>query len=134
MYLNKVMLIGNLTRDPELKATPNGMKVANFSIATNRSWKDANGSKKEEVEYHNIVAFGKTAEVIVQYMHKGSSIMIEGRIQTRSWDAQDGSKKYRTEVIVESMQFGPKSGAGTNQKNEVVQEEDTEIPTIDDIV
>jgi len=110
MYLNKVFLIGNLTRDPELKALPTGTKVASIALATNRSWKDAQGAKKESVEYHNVVAFARQAEVLAQYMKKGSSIYVEGRIQTRSWDAQDGTKKYRTEIVLENFQFGPKAG------------------------
>ncbi len=110
MYLNKVFIIGNLTRDPELKSLPTGTKVASLSLATNRSWKDAQGQKKETVEYHNVVAFAKQAELIAQYCKKGSSLYVEGRLQTRSWDAQDGSKKYRTEIVLESFQFGPKTG------------------------
>lgn len=113
MYLNKVFLIGNLTRDPELKALPTGTKVASIGLATNRTWKDAQGMKKESVEYHNVVAFGRQAEVLTQYMKKGSSMYMEGRIQTRSWDAQDGTKKYRTEVILENFQFGPKTGGSS---------------------
>ena len=114
MYLNKVFLIGNLTRDPELKALPTGTKVASISLATNRTWKDAQGAKKESVEFHNVVAFARQAEVIAQYCKKGSSLYIEGRIQTRSWDATDGTKKYRTEIVLENFQFGPKGmGAGT---------------------
>lgn len=113
MYLNKVFIMGNLTRDPELKALPTGTKVASISLATNRSWKDQSGAKKESVEYHNVVAFARQAEVIAQYCKKGSSLYIEGRIQTRSWDAQDGTKKYRTEIVLESFQFGPKTGGGT---------------------
>lgn len=104
------MLMGNLTRDPELKALPSGSKVASFSIATNRTWKDQSGAKKEATEYHNIVAFGRQAEVIAQYCKKGSSLYVEGRIQTRSWDSQDGKKNYRTEVVLENFQFGPKTG------------------------
>jgi len=107
MYLNKVMLIGNLTKDPELKALPNGTKVVNFGIATNRNWKDKDGNKKEEVEFHNIVAFAKTAEVIAQWVKKGHQIYIEGRLQTRTWDA-DGKKMYRTEILAENFQFGNK--------------------------
>jgi single-strand DNA-binding protein len=110
MYLNKVFLIGNLTRDPELKSLPTGTKVASISMATNRTWKDAQGGKKEAVEYHNVVAFAKQAEVLAQYCKKGSSLYVEGRIQTRSWDAADGTKKYRTEIVLESFQFGPKAG------------------------
>lgn len=112
MYLNKAILFGNVTKDPEIKSLPSGIKVASFSIATNRVWKDKNGAKQENVDYHNIVVFGKQAEVIGQYIKKGSSLMVEGRMQTRSWDGADGQKKYRTEVIVDSFQFGPKSGGG----------------------
>lgn len=111
MYLNKAIVMGNLTRDPEMKALPSGIKVCNFSIATNRTWKDKNGAKQDSTEYHNLVVFGRQAEVIQQYMKKGSSIYVEGRLQTRSWDA-DGGKKYRTEIIVDTFQFGPKGGGG----------------------
>lgn len=110
MYLNKVMLIGNLTRDPEMKAIPSGMKVTNFSIATNRVWKDKDGSKKESTEYHNIVVFGRQAETVAQYMKKGSNIMVEGRLQTRSWEA-DGKKNYRTEIIADNIQFGSRGSS-----------------------
>lgn len=112
MYLNKVFLIGNLTRDPELKALPNGNKVASISLATNRVWKDQNGARQENTEYHNVVAFGRSAENLAQYSRKGSSLYVEGRIQTRSWDAADGQKKYRTEVVLETFQFGPKGAGG----------------------
>lgn len=111
MYLNKAMVIGNLTRDPEIKALPSGIKVCNFSVATNRTWKDKNGAKQESADYHNIVVFGRQAEIVAQYMKKGSSIMVEGRMQTRSWDA-DGGKKYRTEVIADRIQFGPRASGG----------------------
>jgi single-strand DNA-binding protein len=111
MYLNKALLYGNLTRDPELKALPSGQQVANFSIATNRTYKDKNGAKQEQTEFHNVVAFGRTAEVIAQYVKKGRPIYIEGRIQTRSWEAE-GKKNYRTEVIVETFQFGADGGRG----------------------
>lgn len=107
MYLNKVFLYGNLTRDPELKALPSGGQVANFGIATNRSYKDKSGQRQEATEFHNIVAFGRTAEVIGQYFKKGRPIFVEGRIQTRSWDDKEsGKKNYRTEIIVETFQFG----------------------------
>lgn len=114
MYINKVILYGNLTKDPELKSLPSGMHVNSFSVATNRSTKDASGAKKDVVEYHNVVAFGKQAELIHQYVKKGNPIYIEGRIQTRSWDGQDGKKNYRTEIMLESFQFGPKGGASTS--------------------
>ena len=113
MYLNKALVIGNLTRDPELKALPSGITVASFSIATNRVWVDKNGAKQESADYHNIVVFGKQAENIGKYLKKGSSALVEGRMQTRSWDATDGTKKYRTEIIADRVQFGPRSsGAG----------------------
>ena len=117
MYINKVILYGNLTKDPELKSLPSGIHVNSFSVATNRSIKDASGSKKDVPEYHNVVAFGKQAEVIHQYIKKGSPIYIEGRIQTRSWDGQDGKKNYRTEIILENFQFGPKSGSSTSNNS-----------------
>ena len=110
MYLNKVMLIGNLTRDPELKSLPSGVKVTSIGLATNRSWKKEDGSKQESTEFHNAVAFGKPAELIAQYCKKGSSLYVDGRLQTRSWDGTDGQKKYRTEIVVENFQFGPRQG------------------------
>jgi single-strand DNA-binding protein len=112
MYLNKVLLYGNLTRDPEIRALPSGQQVASFSIATNRTYKNKEGQKQDAVEYHNIVAFGRQADLIGQYMKKGRPIYIEGRLQTRSWeDKSSGEKKYRTEIVVENFQFGP-GGAG----------------------
>lgn len=117
MYLNKVFLFGNLTRDPEQKSLPNGTAVTNFSLATNRIYKDAAGAKQEQVEYHNIVVFGRQAETSGQYLKKGQGVMIEGRISTRSWDDKTtGEKKYRTEIIADAVQFGPKSaGAPTSE-------------------
>lgn len=111
MYLNKVFLYGNLTRDPELKALPSGSQVANFGLATNRTYKDKSGAKQESTEFHNIVAFGRTAEVIAQYCKKGRPIFVEGRIQTRSWEGkEDRKKQYRTEIIVDNFQFGADGG------------------------
>jgi single-strand DNA-binding protein len=112
MYLNKVLLYGNLTRDPELKALPSGTKVVSFSIATNRSYKDKDGKKQESVEFHNLVSFSKQAEVINQYFKKGKPIYVEGRLQTRSWDGADGKKNYRTEIVVDTFQFGPSAPMG----------------------
>ena len=117
MYLNKVFLIGNLTRDPEIKALPSGSKVASISLATNRVWKDQAGARQEATEYHNIVAFGRQAENLAQYAKKGASLFVEGRIQTRSWDGQDGKKNYRTEIIIDSFQFGPKAGGFDGASN-----------------
>lgn len=103
MDLNKVMIIGRLTRDPEVRKIPSGQTVASFSVATNRNWKDQQGNKQEKVEYHNIVAWRKLAEIIQQYVKKGSKIYIEGRLETRSWEDQAGAKKYRTEIIADNM-------------------------------
>jgi single-strand DNA-binding protein len=113
MYLNKVYLIGNLTRDPELKALPSGTKVVSFGLATNRTFKDKEGQRQEQSEFHNIVVFGRTGELAHQYLKKGSQALIEGRIQTRSWE-QNNEKKYRTEIIADTVQFGnrPTGGQG----------------------
>ncbi len=137
MYLNKVILIGNLTRDPELRSLPSGIKVCSFSIATNRVWKDKNGSRQEAADYHNVVVFGRQAENVAQYMKKGNSMLVEGRMQTRSWeDKQSGEKKYRTEVIADRTQFGPKGGggggsAGASQGAKGKQEESGEVDSIE---
>lgn len=112
MYLNKVYVLGNLTRDPELKALPNGSKVTQFSLATNRTWKDQAGAKQEQVEYHNIVVFGRQAETSAEYLKKGQQVLVDGRIQTRSWDGADGKKNYRTEIIADGVQFGAKGTSG----------------------
>ncbi len=111
MFFNKAIIIGNVTRDPEMKALPSGAKVTSLSIATNRVWKDQNGAKKEQTDFHNIVVFGRQAETVAQYVKKGSMLMVEGRIQTRSWDGQDGKKNYRTEIVADRVQFGPRTGA-----------------------
>jgi single-strand DNA-binding protein len=111
MYLNKALIIGNLTRDPELKSLPSGIQVATFGMATNRVYRDKDNNKKEEVEYHNIVVFGRQAETTSQYLRKGNSALVEGRLQTRSWE-QDGQKKYRTEIVADRIQFGEKRAGG----------------------
>lgn len=111
MYLNRAILIGNLTRDPETRALPSGQKVCSFSVATNRVWKDQQtGQKKEATDYHNVVVFGRTADNAATYLKKGQSVLVEGRIQTRSWDGPDGKKNYRTEIVADTVQFGPKAG------------------------
>jgi single-strand DNA-binding protein len=107
MYLNKAMIYGNLTRDPELKALPNGSSVCSFSLATNRVYNDRDGKRQEQAEYHNVVVFGKQADNCAKYLTKGAGAYVEGRLQTRSWD-KDGAKMYRTEVIAERVQFGAK--------------------------
>lgn len=120
MYLNKAIIYGNLTRDPEMKALPSGASVTTFSLATNRVYNDKDGKKQEQTDYHNIVVFGRQAETVNQYLKKGSGALVEGRIQTRSWDADDGSKRYRTEIVADRVQFGPRaggSGADGGSKN-----------------
>ncbi len=111
MNLNKVFIIGNLTRDPELRTLPSGTPVASFGVATNRVWKNPQGERQEEVQFHNVIVFGRQAETTSQYLTKGSLALVEGRIQTRSWDGKDGSKQYRTEIVAERIQFGPRSAA-----------------------
>lgn len=136
MNLNKVILIGRLVRDPEMRSTSTGQSVCNFSIATSRFWTNRETNEKQEkTEFHNIVAWAKQAEIITQYLNKGSLILIEGRLETRSWQDSDGNKRYRTEVIAERIQLGPKSSGGTtpdslsSEEKEVSQEK---IPIIEE--
>ncbi len=104
MNLNKVQIIGNLTRDPELRTTTSGTNVTSFGVATSRRWKDkTSGEQKEQTEFHNIVAWGRLSDIVSQYLHKGSKVYVEGRLQTRSWEDQTGTKKYRTEIIAENL-------------------------------
>ncbi len=127
MYLNKVFLYGNLTRDPEVRALPSGGQVCSFSIATNRSYKKADGSKAEEVEYHNITVFGRLAEVMGQYLKKGRPVFVEGRLRTRSWEGDKG-KQYRTEIVVENFQFGADGGRGGEGSSRPAPVSDAEAP------
>ncbi|OGG45846.1 MAG: single-stranded DNA-binding protein [Candidatus Handelsmanbacteria bacterium RIFCSPLOWO2_12_FULL_64_10] len=103
--INKVILIGNLGADPELKYTPSGSAVSNFTLATNESWVDGKGERQEKTEWHRIVVWGKLAEICNEYLKKGSKVYIEGRLQTRSWDGQDGNKRYTTEIVARDMQM-----------------------------
>lgn len=103
MSLNRVQLIGNLTRDPELRQIPGGQTVATLSVATNFSWTDQSGNRQEKAEYHNVVLWRKLAEIAGQYLKKGSKIYVEGRIQTRDWEGEDGVKRYRTEIVAENL-------------------------------
>ena len=119
MYINKAMVFGNLTRDPELRALPSGAQVCSFAIATNRTYKKADGQKQEEVEFHNIVVFGRQAETCAQYLKKGSTAYVEGRIKTRSWE-KEGVKHYKTEINADTVQFGPRSsGQGASAARDV---------------
>lgn len=103
MNLNKAMIIGNLTRDPELRSTPSGQNVASFSVATNFVWTDQSGQQQKKTEFHNIIAWRRLADICSKYLHKGSKIYIEGRLQTTDWTGQDGVKRYRTEIVTENM-------------------------------
>lgn len=135
MNLNKVFLVGNLTRDPELRSLPSGTPVASFGVATNRVWKNQQGERQEEVQFHNIVVFGRQAEIVSQYLTKGSLVLVEGRIQTRSWVGKDGTKQYRTEIVAERIQFGPRNAAksGGFNKNEAPKASDQNTPVREEL-
>ncbi len=136
MNLNKVMLIGRLTADPELKTIPSGESVCNFRMATNRVWTDKTGQKQEKVEYHSIIAWRKLAEIASQFMAKGSLVFIEGRLQTRSWEDSSGNKRYTTEIVADNLQLGPRTSGQTSSapqkpaEKEGSQQED--IPIIEE--
>ena len=137
--VNKVILIGNLGRDPEVRSTPSGQPVASFSLATNRRWRDRDGNRQEQTEWHNIVCWGRQAEIAGQYLTKGKQIYVEGRLQTRSWeDRQSGEKRYRTEIVCDNFQMlGSRSGfddgpggpaGGYGQEADAGQPDDDDIP------
>ena len=109
--LNKAMIIGNLTRDPELKQIPSGQSVCSFGVATNRTWNDKQGQKQESVEFHNVVVWARLAEICAQYLAKGRKVYIDGRLQTRDWEGQDGVRRYRTEIVAENMIMLDRAGA-----------------------
>lgn len=114
MNLNKVFVLGNLTKDPELRQTQGGQAVCSFGIATNRFYKDSMGQRQQQAEFHNIVAWGRQAEIIHQYLKKGSILLVEGRLQTRSWQDQQGAKHWRTEIIADQIQLGPRTGGNNS--------------------
>ncbi len=130
MDLNKAQIIGRLTADPEVRTTPNGANVATFSVATNFTWTNQEGAKQENVEYHNVVAWRRLADIISQYLKKGRRVYVEGRLQTRSWESSDGVKKYRTEIVAENMIMldSPRGEQGTGATPSSPSED---IPTID---
>lgn len=114
--INKAFILGNVTRDPEMRYTPNGQGVTSFGVATNRRYKDSSGNIQEETQFHEVVAWGKTAELITQILKKGTKVAVIGRLQTKSWDAPDGSKRSRTEIVLdEFVPLTPKSGAGVSE-------------------
>ena len=141
MNLNKVILIGRLTQDPEARTTPSGQNVTTIKMATNRVWSDPSGQRKDASEFHTVIAWGRLGEIASQYLKKGGLVMIEGRIQTRSWTDQANVKKYMTEIIAENLQLGPKpTGAGASGYTPSVMSdikrapnkvEDRDIPIID---
>jgi len=130
MNVNKAIILGNVTHDPQIKALPSGRNVASFSVATNRYWTDkTSGEKKSQVEFHNVIAFGKLAEIAQNYLKKGSLVYIEGHLQTRNWQDQQGNKHYRTEIIAERIQLGPRGATKTETEiPETVEEVSTEAP------
>lgn len=128
MNLNKVIIIGRMTANPEMRTLQSGGEVTNFSVATSRKWKDKDGKQTEETEFHRVVAFGRTAQVICQYCVKGSLLALEGRLRTRTWDDKQGVKHYTTEVIAEAIQLGPRPTprqAEQEQKVDSKKQEDT---------
>lgn len=131
MNFNKVILAGRLTRDPESRALPSGQSVASFGLATDRFWTDKSGQKQQQADFHNIVLFGKLADIAVQYLNKGGLVLIEGRLQTRTWQDSSGNKKSRTEIVAERLQMGPKSTGKTGPGQEPKQEPEKETPPED---
>lgn len=111
MDLNRATVVGRLTRDPEVRTTPSGINVTSFSVATNFIWTDASGARKEAVEYHNIVAWRKLGEIVAQYLRRGSRVLVEGRLQTRTWEGQDGTKRNRTEIVADNLIMLDNKGA-----------------------
>ncbi|MBI2451019.1 MAG: single-stranded DNA-binding protein [Parcubacteria group bacterium] len=109
MNLNKIFIIGNLTRNPEKRTTPQGQTVVSFGVATNKIWTDQQGQKQQKTEFHNVVAWRRLGDIVAQYLKKGSMIFVEGRLETRSWEDKEGIKRYRTDIIAENIQMGPKS-------------------------
>lgn len=136
MNLNRVILIGNLTADPELRNTPSGQSVCNFRMATNRIWTDKKTNQQQkETEYHTIVAWGRLAEIASRYLNKGALAMVEGRLRTRSWQDPSGNKRFRTEIVAERLQLGPKTGQGklsSTGQTPIPKEKKEEIPIIEE--
>ncbi len=134
MNFNQIIIVGRITRDIELRATKSGGDVASFGVATNRNWKDKDGEKQSEVEFHNVVAFGKVAEVLEKYFSKGDEIMVTGYLKTSKWESKDGAKRERTEIILEKFEFGQKkrgSDDGSDKSEEVDNEVDNEKEEVD---
>jgi len=136
MNYNKAIIVGRVTQDPEARTTPSGQQVTSFSVATNRYWTNKSGQKQDKAEFHNIVAWGRIAEIAGQYLQKGAYVLIEGRIETQSWDdAKSGQKRYRTEIVAENLQLGPRVGGVPTENNQDKTEKNEatpgEVPTVD---
>lgn len=133
MNLNKVFVLGNVTRQPEVRALPSGQSVTSFGLATNRFYTDNTGQKKQEAEFHNVVAFGRLADICSRYLNKGSLVFVEGRLKTRSWQNSSGVKQYRTEVIANNVQLAPRTmGGGTTANFSPGETKQEEIPIIEE--
>ena len=132
---NQAIIIGNLARDPELRTVPSGQSVATFAVATNRGWQDKNGEQQEAADFHNVVAWGKLAELADQYLSKGRKVMIVGRLQTRSWEGDDGKKNYRTEIVANEVNFldRPGDGDGGAPSSSSSSSGSSKKPQIDDV-
>jgi len=133
MNLNKVFILGRLTVDPQLRSTAGGQSVASFGLATNRVWTDKAGAKQEAVEFHNVVVWGRQAEIASKFLIKGSLVLIEGRLQTRSWDDKQGQKRRTTEIIAERMQLGPRPGGGGAPSQKSAELASTSAPKADEM-
>ena len=147
MDFNKVIIVGRVVANPEIKNTPSGQSVTTLSVATNRTWTDKNGGKKEEAEFHNVVLWGRQAEIATQFLTKGATVLIEGRLQTRTWNDKQGIQHRTTEIMAEKMQLGPRFGGGNSQGSKfdsadkssktddvpVINLEDDEEKSLDDI-
>jgi single-strand DNA-binding protein len=133
MDLNKVMLIGRVVKKPEMRSTPSGQNVSSFSVVTNRMWTDKNGQKQEKAEFHNIVAWGRLADIASQYLDKGKKIYVEGHLQTRDWEGQDGNKRYRTEIVADNFIMLDKGGSGSSDGSEPIIIEPVKDMPVDEV-
>lgn len=133
MDLNKVMLIGRVVKKPEVRSTPSGQSVSSFSVVTNRMWTDKNGQKQEKAEFHNIVAWGRLSDIANQYLDKGKRIYVEGHLQTRDWEGQDGVKRYRTEIVADNFIMLDKGGSGSGDGSEPIIIEPVKDMPVDEV-
>lgn len=130
MNFNKVVIIGNVVADPETRTTPSGQQVCSLRVATNRIWTDKAGTKQQKTEFHNVVLWRRLAEIASQYLRKGSLVLIEGRLETRTWDDKNtGAKRYRTEIIAETMQLGPRPFAQGQEVSKPAESPRQDVPT-----